>query len=232
MRSNVECRRCGCGAIVGLRESCPKCAAAQRVRLHADGVGDSEGREIPSLSMWAGKELLRKDTPPDEPVRYSISLADRYEGIIEAAVAQLKYDKELDDMYAFAEELEAQLQQAKVANQRGVIDAALADVAVAGVDWGREDGGAIVTGVRHPDGTFELTGHFQIPAIGEVVSWEVAKADMQARPEASYKTTHCKWLRRWLRHDRLQVSIDGAKWREEMVRIGCGHAASEWVRVA
>jgi hypothetical protein len=42
MRSNMECRRCGCGSILSLRESCARCADKRRAELHASGLGSVE----------------------------------------------------------------------------------------------------------------------------------------------------------------------------------------------
>lgn len=42
MPSNVETKRCGCGAILRARQSCERCASAARARLHAAGVAKSE----------------------------------------------------------------------------------------------------------------------------------------------------------------------------------------------
>jgi hypothetical protein len=42
MRSNVEWRRCPCGNLVGLRESCARCADKRRAELHASGLCNAE----------------------------------------------------------------------------------------------------------------------------------------------------------------------------------------------
>jgi hypothetical protein len=42
MRSKTEYRRCGCGNLIGLRESCARCADKRRAELHASGVGHRE----------------------------------------------------------------------------------------------------------------------------------------------------------------------------------------------
>lgn len=42
MRAKHEWRTCGCGAQIGLRESCARCASAERARLHASGIGHKE----------------------------------------------------------------------------------------------------------------------------------------------------------------------------------------------
>ena len=40
--ADVFTRRCGCGNLIGLRESCPRCAAEKRAALHAVGIGTRE----------------------------------------------------------------------------------------------------------------------------------------------------------------------------------------------
>jgi hypothetical protein len=47
MRSNVEQRRCGCGSIIGLRESCLVCTSRRRAELHAAGYCRSDGTGQP-----------------------------------------------------------------------------------------------------------------------------------------------------------------------------------------
>lgn len=42
MRSNVETKRCNCGAILALREGCKACADRKRAELHARGVCNAE----------------------------------------------------------------------------------------------------------------------------------------------------------------------------------------------
>jgi len=64
-------RRCGCGQLLALRESCPVCATAARARLHAAGVATSElgeatspppGAKRSSYTLWSELDL------PDVPV--------------------------------------------------------------------------------------------------------------------------------------------------------------------
>lgn len=79
MRSKVEYRRCGCGQLIGLRESCARCADKRRAELHAGGVAGSEQdeqRRRETRELWAkldfSSELLkmpslgtlRDGTPP------------------------------------------------------------------------------------------------------------------------------------------------------------------------
>jgi hypothetical protein len=47
MRSSIESRRCGCNAIIGLRESCAVCTSRRRAELHMAGYCRSDGTGQP-----------------------------------------------------------------------------------------------------------------------------------------------------------------------------------------
>lgn len=81
MRSKTEARRCGCGAILSLREGCKRCADQARARLHAGGVAKAERPGQPYDNglfgirpssgplrgvRWedAHQRLLKKEYPP------------------------------------------------------------------------------------------------------------------------------------------------------------------------
>lgn len=144
MRSNVECRRCGCGSIIGLRESCPKCVAAQRARLHAQRVGNTETYAWCSASYDNGQSADRYTVRGyDEVAMFD---AGKYEAMIAAC------DKRIARLVYVGTPSPKPLPPTPVP----------------------------VGGLSH------LAAGFP-PAIGEVVSWDIAKADMQARPEARYR---------------------------------------------
>lgn len=67
MRSNVEQRRCGCGNIIGLRESCARCADKARARLHAERVGHREGWRSYRGDGSSLDEPLQKPTVGNRP---------------------------------------------------------------------------------------------------------------------------------------------------------------------
>jgi hypothetical protein len=170
-------RRCGCGLILGVRESCAKCTAAQRARLHAGGVGHMEESWKAGVLYDSGQRAVDPATLPGTPEYERVYGVDaKYTRLIAACDARIS----------------------RLVREQACL--------------------------AKPES--------KLPAIGEVVSWSVAKADMQARPEARYHAKGCEWQRRWHLDDRLMVSRDGVSWREECVPIGLSHSIFEWVRVA
>jgi hypothetical protein len=73
VRGGAFTRRCGCGAVIGVRESCAACASRQRAELHARGLAVREGRRPedwfvpgayePTYALWSdetrGGDALR-----------------------------------------------------------------------------------------------------------------------------------------------------------------------------
>lgn len=144
----------------------------------------------------------------------------------------------LDDLWSGDDRSESPVKAARDARADAIIHG----------DGGR-DGGAVMLGVRHPDGTLKVTDSFQIPAIGEEVAWERAKRDMQVRSEARYSSTVAKavpgtWVVEGLVCQHYwDTSISQHTWRVERFMPGKHYtcythdteedrAGRRWVRLA
>jgi hypothetical protein len=84
MRSSIESRRCGCNAIIGLRESCSVCTSRRRAELHASGVASFDGSLAERVYAKPIPEAARppKPMPPwpipaiGETCSYEVALRD------------------------------------------------------------------------------------------------------------------------------------------------------------
>lgn len=221
MRSNVEWKRCPCGNLTGLRESCVRCASAARARLHEAGIARDEGVHYRPIDVakladgWAWpdeqaerlREHFCKHVPPAVGDRVSWAVAER-------------------DM---RERPEARYEHA----------------AANGARTYRLDGGQLKSiGIGYDcdasfSGGYEHTGTWvrledasgtTVPAVGAEVSWSEAKADMMRRKEARYRPGHDRdvsyaWSGSWVR------KVDGDLWVTDRL----GEAVLSmllWVRLA
>lgn len=156
MSENVLQKRCGCGALHGLRESCSRCADRQRSVLHASGVATMRGQE----HCGHPEEHWRRDTD-----RCGLCGVAGYAAI---RAGKHPHAKSWADL---------KLPERGFGNGR------------------RSDGSVVLDEVAEykplpSEAERRVREHFcehEPPAIGEHVSYERAKADMQARPEARYE---------------------------------------------
>lgn len=167
MRSKTEYRRCGCGAILSLRESCSRCASAERARLHAQGIGHKEGccefrgdggsmlecdreetaaREA-ARARWDAIKLPREYfcvPPPGERAArvHSVLIANKILSTQERA------DRDAWLLAWLPEQRAAEAAQDEARTQQE-----LAKRRVVGVDYGTDSKGAVVWATMRADGT-------------------------------------------------------------------------------
>lgn len=222
MRSNVECRRCGCGSIIGLRESCTKCAAAQRARLHAEGVAGKErrGSGMYDNGSMVGRWFIQGfHDSPEQQRRHAV----------DAACKKLA-GREPPKVHTRIEGSWVEPPQ-ECKNSCG---AQHWDDAVGcnkcGTTWARYARAPKLGRLVPPRPLPPTPVPVSTPAIGEVVSWEVAKADMQARPEARYKVDAkgCAGIVYGWQGDRLKFGPTLGY----LATTALKHFDSPWTRVA
>lgn len=149
-------RRCGCGLLLSLRESCGKCSAAARARLHEAGIATMRGQE----HCAHPSESWRRDTDQCGlcgVTGYFAMRAGKHPDARRVSPDQSGIEAWLPDSF----KIEAPLPPTKITLPRS--DAEDAMRYALGVDFGAGDKGAVVTATVFPGGVYRIDDVRELP---------------------------------------------------------------------